>query len=203
MVTAQTPLTPAETERVHATAAATEQRTGAHFALVIVRVSDRYALFPIVWAAVLALSATGVLALFRPTLTIGDGFIVDAALFIALALVLDWLPLRLQLVPGSIKRNHARQFAHREFASRILGGAQHRNGVLFFVSLGERYVEVLADREIHERVAPGTWEKLVADFIASVKEIRLADAFVGAVEACGATLEKHYPRIDRHEQDSR
>jgi putative membrane protein len=194
MVTANVALTPAERERIHAAVAVTEQRTGTHFALVIVPVSDRYALFPVAWAAVLALSATGVLALLRSQLTIGEGFIINAALFIALAFVFDWLPLRLRIVPASIKRNHARQLAHREFASRVVGRSQHRNGVLLFVSLGERYVEVLADREIHNRVAPDTWEKLVADFIAAVRSDRLADGLVAAVEACGTTLAEHYPR---------
>jgi len=196
MVTAQIPLTQEQRERIAATVAAAEQRTSARFALVIVPVSDRYALFPVAWAAVAALSATGVLALLRPALTIGEGFIINASLFVVLGLVLDWLPIRLLIVPGAIKRQHARQLAHREFATRIVGSAPHRNGVLFFVSLGERYVEVLADREIHNRVAPETWESLVADFIAAVKAGRLADGFIAAVEACGATLEKHYPGGD-------
>lgn len=194
MVTARSPLSPAEHQRIDAAVAAAEQRTGAHFALAVVPASDRYALFPLVWAAVLALSATGVLALLRPALAIGEGFLIDAGLFILLALILDWRPLRLLIVPAAIRRNHARALAHREFASRILADARRRNGVLFFVSLGERYVELVADRETHARVAPGTWEKLVADFIAAVKADRLADGFVAAVEACGAVLGEHYPR---------
>jgi putative membrane protein len=64
---------------------------------------------------------------------------------------------------------------------------------LFFVSLGERYVEVIADRNIHGRVAPDTWDRLVADFIAAVKAGRLAQDFITAVETCGAILETHYP----------
>ncbi len=194
MVTARSPLSPAEHQRVDAALGAAERRTGAHFALAVVSASDRYALFPIAWAAVLALSATGVLALMKPALTIGEGFFIDAGLFILLSVILDWRPLRLRVVPAAIKRNHARALAHREFASRILANAQHRNGVLFFVSLGERYVEVLADRETHARVAPGTWEKLVAEFIAAVKGDRLADGFVVAIETCGAVLGEHYPR---------
>lgn len=194
MVVAGSPFTPAERDRIDAAVAAAEQRTGAHFALAIVKASDRYALFPLVWAAALALSAMGVLALLQPALTIGEGFLVDAGLFILLALILDWWPLRLRIVPAAIKRSHAHALAHRQFASHILASAQHRNGVLFFVSLGERYVEILADRETHERVATGTWEKLVADFVAAVKANRLADGFVTAVEACGATLEAHYSR---------
>lgn len=188
MVTGKAALAPTERQRVAAAIAATEQRTGAHFAVVVVPMSDRYALFPVAWAAILALSATGILALLRPDFGIGDGFLFDAALFIALGLVLQWPPLRLLIVPGASKRRHARQLAHREFALEMIGHAPPRHGVLFFVSLGERYVEVLADREIHRRVAPGTWEKLVADFIAAVRADRLADGVVAAIETCGATL---------------
>ena len=109
MVTAKTRLTPEERGRIRAAVAAAEQRTSAHFALVIVQACDRYALFPVIWAAVLALFATGAVALLRPALSIGTGFIINAALFVALVLILDWWPLRLRMVPGTIKRHHARQ----------------------------------------------------------------------------------------------
>ncbi len=66
--------------------------------------------------------------------------------------------------------------------------------MLFFVSLGERYVEVIADRDIHARVPEGIWDRIVADFIAAVKAGRLADGFIAAIEACAAVLETHYPR---------
>ncbi|HKW53183.1 MAG TPA: TPM domain-containing protein [Stellaceae bacterium] len=188
------PLSVAERDRIHAATVAVERRTSALFALAIVPVSERYVLFPLLWGAVLALAATGVLALIRPELGIGLGFVFNAALFIALSLVLDWLPLRLMLVPRRAKHAHARQLAHREFAARILANAQHRNGVLFFVSLGERYVEIIADRDIHARVPEGTWDKIVADFIAAVKAGRLADGFIAALDACAAVLETHYPR---------
>lgn len=190
------PLSTAERERIHAATAAVERRTSALFALTIVPVSERYLVFPLVWGAVLALAATGVLALVRPDLGIGLGFVINAALFIVLSLVLDWLPLRLMLVPRRARHAHARQLAHREFAARILANVQHRNGVLFFVSLGERYVEIIADRDIHARVPAGIWDKIVADFIAAVKAGRLADGFIAALDACAALLETHYPRGD-------
>jgi len=194
MVTMRAPLTTAECERIHAAMAAVERRSSALFALALVPVSERYLLFPLVWGAVLALAATGALALVRPGLGIDVGFVINAALFIVLSLILDWLPLRLMLVPRRSKHAHARQLAHREFAARILANAQHRNGVLFFVSLGERYVEIIADRDIHARVPEGAWDKIVADFIAAVKAGRLADGFVAAIDACAALLEAHYPR---------
>ena len=66
--------------------------------------------------------------------------------------------------------------------------------MLFFVSLGERYVEVIADRDIHARVPAGTWDRIVADFIAAVKAGQSADGFIAAIEACAAVLETHIRR---------
>jgi len=194
MVIPKNPLTADEQVRVHAAVAAVERRSSAGFALVVVPVSDRYALFPLVWSGLLAIAAGGALALLRPGLGIGAGFIVEALVFVVSALLMEWLPLRLRLVPEHVRQTQAHQLAHREFAARILANARHRNGVLFFVSLGERHVEVVADRDIHARVAAGAWERIVADFIAAVRADRLADGFIAAIEACGAVLEAHCPR---------
>lgn len=193
MVIANTELTPAEHERIRAAITAAEQRGGARFALVVVPASDRYALFPALWAAVLALSVMGLVALLRPGLGIRTGFMINGGLFIVLFPLLDWLPLRLRTVPERIKHNHARQLAHREFADRLIGASEHRNGVLFFVSLGEHYAEIIADREVHSRVAPDMWDKLVADFVTAVKANHLVEGFAAAVQACAGLLETHSP----------
>jgi putative membrane protein len=193
MVMPKSPLSADEHARVQAAVTAIERRSSAAFALAIVPVSDRYVLYPVVWGAIVGLAASGLAALIDPELGIGAGFLIDGTVFGALTLLLDWLPLRLLIVPKRVKHSHARQLAHREFAAHIVANAPQRNCVLFFVSLGERYVEILADREIHARVAEGTWDRLVADFVAAVKAGRLVDGFVAAAESCGAILETHYP----------
>ncbi len=174
----------------------TRDQTSADFALVIVPASDRYTLYPVLWAAIIALSATGIVALLRPEYTIRTGFIVDGAIFIALALLFDWMPLRMRLVPAEVKRRHARELAHREFAVRIVAPGTHRDGVMFFVSIAERYVEILADRDTHALAPAGTWDKIVADFLANVKAGRVADGVLAAIESCGAILKEHHPALN-------
>lgn len=193
MVIVKSPLTPEEQERLAAAVTAVQKRTQAAFALAILPVSDRYSLFPPVWGAFIAITALGILALLRPELTIGTAFLVTALLFVAFTLILDWLPVRLLIVPKGLKHRLASELAHREFAARILASAQHRNGILLFVSLRERYVEIIADRGIHSRVAEGTWDKIVAEFLAAVKAGRLAEGLIAAVESCGAVLQSHFP----------
>ena len=59
-----------EKGRILAAVAAAEARTQVHVAVSIVPASDRYLLYPLVWAAVAALVAGGVLAFARPHLAL-------------------------------------------------------------------------------------------------------------------------------------
>ena len=65
--------------------------------------------------------------------------------------------------------------------------------MLIFVSLGERYVEILADRDTHKLAPEGTWDKIVAEFLSKVKSGAVADGILAAIEACGTVLETHHP----------
>jgi putative membrane protein len=177
-----------EKGRIHAAVAAAEARTQVHVAVSIVPASDRYLLYPLVWAAVAALVAGGALAFARPHLALGEGFAIEAVVFVALSFLLDWWPLRLLVVPRHVRDRHAQLLAHREFAARVLASHERKGGVLFFVSLGERYAEILADRDTHARVGATTWNQIVADFVDSAKRGRVTDGIVTAIGSCSALL---------------
>lgn len=174
--------------RIHTVVTAAEARVPVHIAVSVVPASDRYALFPLAWGAGAALFAGAIVALVWPHLPLREAFVIEAAVFIVFSLLFDWWPLRLMLVPRHVRRHRAQALAHREFAARILASSERRGGVLFFVSLGEHYAEVLADRETHARVGTDTWNRIVADFVATAKQGRVADGIVAAVEACAAAI---------------
>ena len=167
-------------------------QTSADFALVIVPASDRYALYPPLWAAIIALSLTGIVALLRPAYSIQTGFIINGALFIALALALDWMPLRMRLVPAERSPPIAPTGASR-ICRPNRAAPERRTGVMFFVSIGERYAEILADRDTHALAPDAIWNKSSIDSCDAAKAGRLADGVVDAVEACDAILEEHHP----------
>lgn len=185
-------LAPADRERIAAAIAAAQARTEARFALVVVPVSDRYHLYPVVWGACLALIAAGVIAFFWPHLGLRLAFSIQAIIFMIASLALEWRPLRLLVVPRRAKHDHARALAHREFAARILSHPER--GVLFFVSLAERYAEVIADHALHAQAGQAQWDKIFADFTDAARRGRIADGFVAGANACGALLETHRPK---------
>ena len=89
-----------------------------------------------------------------------------------------------------IRRHRANALAQREFAARVLASSERKGGVLFFVSLGERYAEILADSETHARIGAVAWERILGDYIAAAKSRPVADAVIAAVEACAAALQE-------------
>ncbi len=192
------PFTPQEHRRIHDTVAAIEQSTAADLDIVVVRVSERYALFPVIGAAIGALVLTGILVLLHPAVSARVAFMFQIVVLGALTVVFDWRPIRLQLVPERVKHAHARQLAHREFASQHTRGGVQRNRILLFVSLGERYVEIIADHETHAAVEGRVWDQMVNDFVAAVRAGRVADGILAAIESCGAVLRARHPISNGH-----
>jgi putative membrane protein len=187
-------LTSEENARIHAAVLAAQARSESDFAVTVIPASDRYLLFPLLWAAVIALITGGVMAVGWPALGLRIGIAAEAGVFVVASLVLDWLPLRLMLVPRHHKHMQARALAHRAFAAKILADDDPRPGVLFFVSIAERYVEVITERKVRERIDDSVWQGIIADFVTAVKGGRIADGVLTAVNAGAAVLERHFPK---------
>jgi len=187
------PISREERERIHDAIAKLEQRTTADLDVVVTRVSDRYALYPILWASSSALLLAGIVALVRPEMEVRLALLLQLSLVILLTLAFNLLPIRLALVPTSVKRSHAKQLAQREFAAQCLAAPDERARILIFASTGEHYVEIIADRATHALVPQKAWDRIVANFVAAVRYDRLANGLLAAIESCAAILETHRP----------
>ena len=135
------------------------------------------------------------LVLFSP-LSVGFFLLYELQLatFIVLALLFEFVPsLHLMLVPKGLKHARASRLAHAQFYAQGVNRTQHHSGVLLFVSLAERYVEIVADQGIHEKIGEDRWREIVALFVQQVSEGEVTDGFVAAIHACGAAMAEHYP----------
>jgi putative membrane protein len=175
--------------------AAIEHDTSANLRVVVTRASDRYALYPVAWSAVAAIVLGGIVSLIRPDITSRIVIMIQLWLLVVLILLLDWLPIRLRIVPKRVKHAHAWQLAHREFNAHTIANPAQQHRILLFVSLGERYVEIVADHETHALAPAGTWNKIVDEFLTTVKAGRVTDGVLAAIAACGAILKEHHPAV--------
>jgi putative membrane protein len=126
-------------------------------------------------------------------------------LAIAAGLALLWAvpALRLAFVPPRHRFRRAHENALKQFMARNIHVTSARTGVLLFVSLAERYAEVVADSGINARVDQETWNATVAGLVDHARRDRLADGFIAAIATVGAILTEHFPvaEIERNELD--
>ncbi len=178
--------------RLAKAAEAVRAKTSARFELLVVPISDRYALYPVAYGAFASLIAGGIAALFGAHVSLRDGFGLEALVFVAASLVLEWQPLKVLLIPRRLKHERARQFAHRAFAARILAAQERKTGMVFFASLGERYIELVTDDALDRAIGQARWNAIVADFTAQAKAGRIVDGLEQAIAACGVALAEHF-----------
>jgi putative membrane protein len=192
MVTVGSHFTADQQLRIDAAVATIERNTTADLDIMVARASDHYSLYPLVSATVGALLIGGLAALFRPELKGLMIFLIEILVLIVLTPLFDWLPMRLWLVPAHIKHAHARQLAHRQFDAHFTARSR-RKRILLFVSLGEHYVEIIADHETHAKVPGDAWDQIVSELTAAVKMGHVAEGLLATIDSCGALLESHYP----------
>jgi uncharacterized membrane protein len=70
---------------------------------------------------------------------------------------------------------------------------EHNNGVLIYLLMADRDVEIVADRGIHSRCGPAVWETVCREMEQHFREGRFEQGAVAGVRAVGSHLARHYP----------
>ncbi len=104
-------------------------------------------------------------------------------------------------LPSVYKKNKASDFAQEQFAQLGIGKTKTRQGVMFFVSVKERFVKIIADEAISKKIDDSFWEDIVKNFILHVKKDEFALGYVEAINACGDVLIEKFPIRDDDENE--
>lgn len=87
----------------------------------------------------------------------------------------------------------ARERAIDMFSRLRVWDTAHNNGVLVYLLLADRDVEIVADRGIHARCGDAVWESICRDMEQQFRAGRFEDGVVAGIEALGARLALHFP----------
>lgn len=170
-----------------------EQATDAELVTVLAPASDGYRFIPTLWAALLAM--------LTPLLVHELGFwmawheilMVQWAVWLLLTLLFQWTPIKMRLVPASVKRHRASLMARLQFIEQGLHRTRERLGVLIFVSVAEHYVEILADDGVAQHIEDHVWQELIDDFVEQVRRGKVEEGFVECVQRTGEILADVFP----------
>jgi putative membrane protein len=88
--------------------------------------------------------------------------------------------------------------ALRAFYEKGLYKTRHHTGVLFFLSLLERKVWVLADKGIHKKIDQESLNQFARMVSQGIKEDRAGQALCQAIEGMGQLLAEHFPVTPGH-----
>jgi putative membrane protein len=188
---------PEDLEAIRAAVAAAEAKSGGEIVTYAVGRCDPYEEARWRGAAAGAVVAAVAAGFLHPLVEIWGGW---GAVWVALPAVVGaaagylaawgWPALERLLVDAETREHRVRQRAQTAFLDEEVFATRDRTGVLLFLALFERRVEVLADAGIHARVAPGEWEQIAADLAAGIRRGEAAAALIAAVGRCGRLLEE-------------
>lgn len=86
-----------------------------------------------------------------------------------------------------------RQRALALFADYGIWDTEDNCGVLIYVNLADRKVDIVADRGINRRIEPATWQAVCNTMTAGFAQGRFHDATLDAVQQVNTLLRQHFP----------
>ena len=178
--------------RIGAAIAAAEKKTSGEIVAVVTRESSTYLYAPFMWAALIALLVPWPLIYFT-WVTVQKIYLIQLLVFFGLLCLFLIRPIRYWLVPKSVKHSRAHRRAVEQFLAQDLNTTKGRTGVLIFVSVAEKYAEILADNAIDKKLPKGSWQTIVDELTGLIGNGRPADGFIKAIEHVGQHLAHHFP----------
>ena len=208
-------LSEADHARVSAAIAEAEKRSNGEIVAVATPISDSYHDVALHWA-VAALLLVLAWAAWKPDWLLwwhgllSGGWDSDPTLgqlllvlmffatlkFVAVLLILRWMPLRLALTPRATKARRVRRRAIVVFKAAAERRTVGRTGILIYLSMGEHRAEIVGDEAITAVTTPETWGEAMAALLQEVRAGRPGDGICAAIAEVGVVLSKHFPRSD-------
>lgn len=109
---------------------------------------------------------------------------------VAVEMALDWRRL--------LRRETPRERALEVFSDLRVWDTERNNGVLIYLLLADRDVEIVADRGIDRLVGAEAWERICHEMEAALRTGDFEAGIMAGIRAVGAHLERHFPGPDLH-----
>lgn len=115
----------------------------------------------------------------------------EIRIYVEAALPTSYLWLKLPLAQV------VRQRALAMFGKLRVWDTQHNNGVLIYLLLVERRLEIVADRGLNDQVSPATWANLANRMAAAFSAGNFELGLTQAVDEVSALLQQHFAINER------
>ena len=183
-----------ELERITKTIHEVESHTIGEVAVMVVDSSDHYIEAEILGGIFLASLLSLVMTTLNFHSSVWAYISLSFILFFPSKYLFEKIPvLKTAFMGVKRKETAVMQRALRAFYEKGLYKTRKNTGVLFFMSLLERKVWVLADKGIYEKIQQETLNRYSKIVSQGIKDHRACDALCDAIKESGELLAKHFP----------
>ena len=97
------------------------------------------------------------------------------------------------ILPKSYKYQVASTNANKQFYNLKLDKTKTKHAIMFFVSLDEKYVEIICDENISKEIPDIHWQFIIDEFLNDIKANQLSIGYLRAINACSMILIEKFP----------
>jgi len=101
--------------------------------------------------------------------------------------------LRRPFITKAEMREEVEEAAITAFHANGLHRTRDMTGIIIYVSVYERMVQVLADKGINDKVNPEVWQEVVAMVTEGIRSGSPGRSLCKGVERCGELIARHFP----------
>ncbi len=177
-----------------------EKQSSAELVAVVTKQSSSYRFETIALALFLSTIISLVTLIFDPSAI--KLFQIQVLSFISFYLIFDkFNKMLLGLLPKSYKYSKSSDYANKQFVSLGLQTTKTKQAIMFFVSYDEKFVEIITDSKIKEKIEDTYWQTIVDEFIEDVKNNNLSSGYLKAIKSCNSILIKNFPIKENDENE--
>lgn len=194
---ADTFFTEEEKEKIKVTTIEVEARTIGEVATVVIDQSSEYREAEIAGGVFVGSLASLIISVLFFHASVWAFIPCAFILFFPARLLFQKVPaLKISFIGKARKEKAVKERALRTFYERGLYKTKKHTGVLFFLSLLEHKVWILADKGIHGKVQQQTLNRFARIVSDGIKDGRAPDALCEAITGMGELLWEYYPITD-------
>lgn len=107
----------------------------------------------------------------------------------------------LKFVPKKYKHYKASLYAKEQFRNLGLNKTKSKEVIMFFISIEERYVKIITDTKISQKIPNEFWEKVISQFSKDVNNEDFSTAYLNAIKSCNSILIEKFPANKNDENE--
>ncbi len=170
-----------------------EEKSSCELVAVITKKSGNYRYFALLGASLISLIVPFFLIIQRPFIDALFVYRIQAVVFVILFLLLNIDSILIMLLPKSILHKQAKLKAYETFTILGLQKTTNHQAVMIYVSVYERYVQILTDSAVSGKIDNTVWQNTIDKFTIKVKNAEFDKGFSEAIEEIGENLIEKFP----------